>query len=225
MSYYLATSQTLEPTTHEGVIVHHEYYSLSYVEEYEQPEWTFHMICKGCLGKAERKNNFRVDPSIKTNSATLSDYKGSGYDRGHLVPAGDMTFNDLSMSESFYMSNMSPQAPSFNRGIWRKLESKIRDWSNEFDTTYVVTGPILNFGYSTIGSNNVAVPQLFYKVIYFKNQQKMLAFILPNEGSKSDISDFQVTVDEVEQKTMIDFFSGLDDVLETKLESNILILN
>jgi len=220
----LTNAQNLEPTIYKGVAVQHEYYELSYVEEYEQPEWTFYMLCKDCLGAAERKNNFRTDPSVKTTSALLSDYKGSGYDRGHLVPAGDMTLNELAMSESFYMSNMSPQSPSFNRGIWRKLESQIRDWSNEYDTIYVATGPIINFGYSTIGSNKVAVPQYYYKVIYFKNLQKMVAYILPNEGSKSDISTFQVTVDEVERKTKIDFFHGLDDSLESQIESNLIIL-
>jgi len=218
------TAQNLEPSTYLGVVVRHEYYALSYVEEYEQAEWTFHMICKDCFGATERKNNFRDDPSIKTTSALLSDYKDSGYDRGHLVPAGDMTMNELAMSESFYMSNMSPQSSSFNRGIWRKLESQIRDWSNIYDTTYVVTGPIINFGFSTIGSNRVAVPQLYYKVIYFKNRQKMVAYILPNEGSKSDLSNFQVTVDEVEQKTMIDFFPSLEDALENRLELSLIIL-
>ena len=220
----VTNAQNLEPSTYLGVVVRHEYYALSYVEEYEQAEWTFHMICKDCFGAAERKNNFRADPSIKTISALLTDYKGSGYDRGHLVPAGDMTMNELAMSESFYMSNMSPQSPSFNRGIWRKLESQIRDWSYTYDTTYVVTGPILNFGYSTISNNKVAVPQSYYKVIYFKNQQKMVAYILPNEGSKSDLSNFQVTVDEVERKTKLDFFPELDDALEIQLESNLIIL-
>jgi endonuclease G len=220
----VTNAQNLEPSTYLGDVVRHEYYSISYVEEYEQAEWTFHMICKDCFGAAERKNNFRKDPSIKTTSALLSDYKGSGYDRGHLVPAGDMTKNELAMSESFYMSNMSPQSPSFNRGIWRKLESQIRNWSYTYDTTYVVTGPILNFGYSTIGDNKVAVPQLYYKVIYLKNRQKMVAYILPNEGSKSNLSNFQVTVDEVEQKTMIDFFPRLEDALETQLESSLITL-
>ena len=217
-------AQDLSPTTKKGKVYSHEYYSFSYTEQYEQPEWTFHLVCKLCFGEEKRKNNFRPDKSILTGSAQLSDYKGSGYDRGHLVPAGDMTRNTIAMSESFFMSNMSPQSPSFNRGIWRKLESQIRDWSNYYDTTYVVTGPIINFGFSTIGSNKVAVPQLYYKVIYFKNRQKMIAYILPNEGSKSDLSNFQVTVDEVEQKTMIDFFPSLEDALENRLESSLIIL-
>jgi endonuclease G len=214
-------AQSLEPSPHLGALVQHTYFSLSYVEAYEQPEWTFHMICKDCFGTSERKNNFRKDPSVRTVSAVPSDYQGTGYDRGHLVPAGDMTLNALAMSESFYMSNMSPQVPSFNRGIWKKLETQIRNWSDDYDTIYVVTGPIIKYGYSSIGENEVAVPQFYYKVIYFKSIGKMAAFIMPNEGANSELSVFQVTVDEVEETTKIDFFCGLDDELEIKLESSL----
>lgn len=213
--------QNLEPSTYLGTKVKHQYYTISYVEEYEQPEWTFHTICKKCYGPAERKNNFRGDPLIKSGSAQLADYKGSGYDRGHLVPAADMNRNNTAMSESFFLSNMSPQNPSFNRGIWRKLETQIREWSLQYDTMYVVTGPIFERGYSTIGYNSVAVPQFYFKAIYAVKAQKMIGFILPNEGSKSDLSKYQVSVDLIEQRTKIDLFPSLDDTVEQKLEASL----
>jgi endonuclease G len=75
-----------------------------------------------------RTNDFREDYKVTTGSASLSDFKGSGYDRGHLAPAGDMKWSSTAMSESFYMSNMSPQKPGFNRGIWKKLESRKLPW-------------------------------------------------------------------------------------------------
>ena len=101
-----------------GEIVNHKHYSLSYSEEYEQAEWVFYKIKKErTLGLASIVNNFRSDEKVNSNSATIYDYKGSGYDRGHLAPAADFSFSSIAMSESFYMSNMSPQNPSFNRGI------------------------------------------------------------------------------------------------------------
>jgi endonuclease G len=213
-------AQNYAPTHYLGSLVNHQYYSLSYVEEYEQPEWTFHMICKNCYGNSERKNNFREDPLVKSKSAQLTDYKGSGYDRGHLVPAADMNINNTAMSESFYLSNMSPQKPSFNRGVWRKLETQIRGWSAVYDTLYVVTGPILEYGYKTTGPNEVAIPQFYYKAIYTENPSKMIGFILPNEGSKENILKYQVTIDEIEKRTKLDLFPALNDTLEERLESS-----
>lgn len=220
----LLFGQSLEPRSYQGEHIKHTYYSLSYVESYEQPEWTFHMICLHCFGNSERKNNFREDPTIKSSSSQLSDYKNSGFDRGHLVPAGDMTRNDLAMSESFYMSNMSPQAASFNRGIWKKLEDILRDWSYQYDTIYIVTGPIIEPGFKTIGANKVAVPQHYFKAIYIPRSAKMVGFILPNEGSASPLSSFQVTIDEIERRTKLDLFYGLEDELETTLESTLSLM-
>ena len=151
--------------TWNGELVHHIYYSLSYSEQHEQAEWVFYEIKKEkILGLVSRTDDFRIDKKISSNSATLSDYKGSGFDRGHLAPAHDFSFNKDAMSESFYMSNMSPQHPSFNRGIWGNLESLVRSWGTN-SSIYVVTGPILSSCSSYIGSNKVCVPKYYYKVI------------------------------------------------------------
>ena len=202
-----------------GELVNHTYYSLSYSEQHEQAEWVFYEIKKErILGLASRTDNFRSDEMISTNSATLSDYKGAGYDRGHLAPAGDMSFSTTAMSESFYMSNMSPQHPSFNRGIWKTLESLVRSWGSH-NSIYVVTGPVLNDCATTIGSNNVCVPEYYYKVIYNPSEQKMIAFVLLNEKGEGLLSHYVTSVDYVESITDIDFFPGLEDKLEKRLES------
>ena len=207
--------------TNNGELVHHTYYSLSYSEEYEQAEWVFYEIKKErILGLVSRKNNFRSDNSVSTNSATLSDYKGSGFDRGHLAPAHDFSFNKDAMSESFYMSNMSPQNPSFNRGIWGNLESLVRSWGTN-SSIYVVTGPILDDCSTTIGTNNVCVPKYYYKVIYDPLKQKMISFILPNEKGTKNLNEYVCTTDSLEKITNIDFFPVLEDNLEEKLESEI----
>ena len=207
--------------TNNGELVHHSYYSLSYSEQHEQAEWVFYEIKKErILGPVSRTDDFRSDNSVSTNSATLSDYKGSGYDRGHLAPAHDFSFNTTAMSESFYMSNMSPQNPSFNRGIWVELESLVRSWGSA-SSIYVVTGPILSSCSATIGQNNVCVPKYYYKVIYNPSEQKMIALVLPNEKGDQDLDYYVCTVDNLEKRTNIDFFPILEDKLEQKLESEV----
>ena len=126
-------------------IVEREGYALGYIEKHEQPSWVCYIVTKEELSirAAKRTNNFRADPSISTGSAHPSDYTRSGFDRGHLAPAADMSFSQQAMSDSFFMSNMSPQRPQFNRGIWGKLEKQIRRFANREGMIVVVTGPIL----------------------------------------------------------------------------------
>ena len=207
--------------TNNGELVHHTYYSLSYSEQHEQAEWVFYEIKKErILGLVSRTDDFRIDKKISSNSANLSDYKGSGFDRGHLAPAGDMSFSTTAMSESFLLSNMSPQNASFNRGVWKKLESLVRNWGTN-SSIYVVTGPILNSCSTSIGGNNVCVPNYFYKVIYDPQNQKMISFILPNKKGNKSLNKYVCTTDSLEKITNIDFFPILENNLEERLESEI----
>ena len=167
-------------------------------------------------GKASRKNDFRVDPKISRWSATPDDYKRSGYDRGHLCPAADMSFNAKAMSETFYMSNMSPQVPMVNREIWKELEEHVRNRARK-EKLYVVTGPIFKSNKGAIGKGKVTVPGYYYKLFYSPSKQQMIAYVLPNEESKRPLNSFAVPVDKVEKMTGIDFFSQLPDDLERVL--------
>lgn len=127
----IAQSLTLKPAqpshSSSNQIIKHVAYTLKYNEIYEQADWVIYLLtAEEVKGTILRSDNFRTDTKVKTGSASLTDYRGSGYDRGHLAPAGDMKWSKTAMSESFYMSNMSPQKPGFNRGIWRSLESLVR---------------------------------------------------------------------------------------------------
>jgi endonuclease G len=174
-------------------------------------------------GSQERTDNFRIDPKVKNNPVGSGDYSGSGYDRGHLCPAGDMKLNLTSMSETFYMSNMSPQDPSFNRGIWETLESRVRTWAIEKNGVYVVTGPILKNICGSIKNGTISVPCSYYKIIFKDNgtEKIAIALILNNQGSSSGLKSFATSIDNIESLTGIDFFSGLSDDIENKLESTI----
>ncbi len=211
--------------TNDSEIIQHTGYALKYNEHFEQSEWVaYQLTIEEVNGKYEQSNNFRKDPHVSTGSAALKDYKGSGYDRGHLIPASDMRWSLDAMSASFYMSNMSPQDPNFNRGIWKKLEELIRSWAVENKEIYVVTGPVLTDGpYQTIGVNKVAIPKHYYKVIldYLEPEIKAIGFILPNTKGSYPLSQYAVTVDKVEHITDIDFFYILSDDVEAMLESEL----
>ena len=206
-----------------GELIKHTFYSLSYAEDHEQAEWVHYKITPLMLkGNVKRTNYFKIDRKVSTGSANTNDYLKSGYDRGHLVPAADMKSSKLSMSESFYMSNVSPQKHSFNAGAWLKLEKRIRAWAKT-SKVFVTTGGVLNSeSLKVIGSNNVSVPNDFYKIIYDPRNQKMIAFLMANKKLDLPIEKYIVTVDEIESLTEIDFYHQLDDVLEEKLESTIL---
>jgi len=205
--------------------IKHSYYSLEYNELHEQASWVYYRLTTEFItGAGERKNKFKSDKEVLTGSSELSDYKYSGWDRGHLCPAGSMKINQLAMDESFFMSNMSPQLPGFNRGKWKQLEGQVRKWLQKEDTLYVVTGPILSNSLGNIGVNKVTIPSFYYKVIYDPTgDQKMIAFIMPHKKIENSILEYIVSVDEVEIRTGIDFFSGLEDELEMRLEGCISI--
>jgi endonuclease G len=213
----------LFPEQTKNRIINHVKYSLSYSEKDEQADWVAYKIYKNSINNSvKRKNNFREDFKVVTGSSTLNDYKNSGYDRGHLAPAKTMSFNNVTMSESFYMSNMSPQKPSFNRGIWKKLEEKVRDLILISDSLYVITGPILNNPLGIIGDNNVTVPRSYYKsIIRFKNNKFFgIGFLLKNEKSNNDLVSFSVSIDSVEKITSLNFFYQLDSIKQDQIESN-----
>jgi endonuclease G len=222
----LSSTHNFLPTSTTGEIVERTFFTLSYSEEHEQAEWIAYVLTKETLKmpNVERTGDFRPDPKVRKASASPRDYTGTGYDRGHMAPAGDMAFSTEAMSESFYMSNISPQIRNFNGGVWRELEENVRDWAMHFGKIYVVTGPVLTRGIrEKIGPNEVTVPDEFYKVIldFTGPEIKGIAFIIPNEISNNKIEYYAVSIDEVEEITGIDFFHELfEEQTEAAIESS-----
>jgi endonuclease G, mitochondrial len=210
--------------TSNGEIVMHDYYALSYIESNEQAEWVCYKMTQEDLRKPNfpRSDYFEDDPKVSSGSATFYDYKGSGYTKGHLVPAADMAFSPEAMRQTFYMSNMSPQLRGFNNGIWRELEEVVRDWTYHNKELYIVSGPI--FGESIrFTKKGVAIPDYFYKVILdLKDpERKAIAFRIPHQVSIEHLSKYAVSIDDIENETGINFFYGiLDNDEENKLESS-----
>lgn len=211
------------PTSTTGQIVHHNGYSLSYSEPHEQAEWVAYELKKDHLSNTNFKRPyFEIDNAVKTGAASWRNYKNSGYDRGHLCPAGDRKYSKEAHDETFLTSNISPQKHDFNSGIWNSLEQKVRYWASRYNGVFVITGGVLNGNMNTIGSENVSVPNKFYKVIMYYNsgKPKVLAFLLPHENSRQPLYNFVVSINEIEAITGIDFFPELDDDLEGNLESS-----
>ncbi|MEQ8415432.1 MAG: DNA/RNA non-specific endonuclease [Imperialibacter sp.] len=224
--YYTTSFDFAWPAySQDDLIVEHEGYTLAYDEDIEQPKWVAYRLTAENISKnaAQRKDNFRSDNDVRTESATLADYKGSGYDRGHLAPAADFSWSQSAMDGTFFLSNMSPQDPSFNRGIWKQLEEKVRDWGMRDKELFVVVGPIVEGGAKKIGKNKVAVPQKFYKIVLdiSEPELKAIGFVMENKASTLGIMEYTVTIDSIEKITGLDFFPMIPDELEKKLESTI----
>lgn len=204
-------------------VIEHTAFSLVFDTVYHQAKWVAYLLTKDETIKAvERSDKFKADPLIPETDLS-KDYAKSGYDRGHLAPAADMGFSKITMLESFYYSNMSPQVPAFNRGIWKQLETQVRDWATANDSICVVTGPIFSDSMKTIGPHLVAVPYAYYKVLLdcHKGKERGIGFIIPNAGSSEKLSFFMVAIDEAELLTGLDFFPALEDKVEERIEEEV----
>lgn len=212
------------PSSTTAAKVVHAFYQLSYSEKHEQAEWVAYELKKSHLSKNDFKRPYFVeDKKVESYSADWRNYKNSGYDRGHLCPAGDRRFNYDAYHETFLTSNISPQNHDFNAGVWNRLEQKVRYWANQYDGVFVITGGVLKDGLQTIGDERVAVPQEFYKIVVdgSGSDLKTIAFLIPNKKTSKSFYDFVVTVDEIESKTGIDFFASMEPSIEKQIEQQI----
>jgi endonuclease G len=199
-----------------GQLVKHQFYSLSYVESNEGAEWVSYELRPEHLWKnSERESAFKQDPKIESGSVKSSLYLNSGFDRGHLLPARDRAFSQESMKETFYTSNVLPQSKELNRGVWKQLEEEIRSYvERTHEVVQVITGPIWSHSSQKL-KGEVLIPEKFYKIIF--DGKRMLAFIIPQVPNK-ELEHYQVSVDEVEFKTKVDFFARLKNKFENQME-------
>ncbi|WP_194848184.1 DNA/RNA non-specific endonuclease [Candidatus Neptunochlamydia vexilliferae] len=184
-------------------------YTVAYDTRAKIPFWTHEYLTEESLAKnAERKGiSFQEDQEVySSHRSTLSDYADSGFDRGHNVPAGDVRVSKEALSETFYLSNIAPQHPQFNRGIWRKLESHLRTLVKTAGSLQVVTGPLFLshekegkkfVTYQVIGNNEVAVPTHFFKVIF--SEEETRAYVIPNAPVSGEFESYRFPVEKIEK--------------------------
>ena len=202
------------PLPNKGVIYHKPDFSLSYVEDYEIPEWVAYRLTVDMMNapKTKRYQDFNPDPGIATGSAHYHDYKQSGFRRGHLVPSADMAWNKKSMDATFLLSNIAPMRQEFNDGIWLELEHNVRDWSRLYKNILVITGPVFTDSLTVIGDNKVLVPRYYYKTV-FKIENKtpeVIGFLFDQTKTDSSLlENYIVPIDSIEKLTGLDLFSNM----------------
>ena len=172
-------------------------------------------------GATARSNNFWTDRDLEGCPDTR-DYSRSGYDRGHMCPAGEQKWSDEAMNHSFVMANICPQKHDLNTGAWKTLEDKERIWAKRDSAIVIVAGPIYEESdKETIGKNKVRVPSAFFKVLLapYADPIRAIGFVYPNMRCDGNMQAYAVSVDDVEKMTGLDFFAALPDEIENDIES------
>ena len=204
-------------------IITYPQFILSYNETHEQADWVAYMLTRDEANIEETfSGDFTEDDSVATGSADEDDYRSTGFDKGHLSPAADNKSSEVTYQQSYLMSNMSPQLPSFNQGIWKRLEAWVRDNAAEYDTVYVVTGPVFKHNLGKIGSNEVTIPGYYYKALLRFDEDdtpRLLGFLFPHIGSVGRIEEYVVPINTIETLTGLDLFPALEDNRENYWES------
>ena len=195
---------------------------ISFNPRYHIPNWvSWELTADETEGDVARTNKFYADPDVEGCAETW-DYSYSGYDRGHMAPAGDMKWDKDAMAETFYMTNICPQVKSLNTGTWKRLEEKCRTWAQIEGSLYIVCGPVIDGEpVEYIGDSRVYVPKKFFKVILspYSTPAKGIGFIIPNGKVKGGMQECAVPIDSVEAVTGHDFFASLPDEIENEVES------
>lgn len=180
----------------------------------------YELVTDELNGTIERAGEFMQDAGVK-GCPLPQDYAGSGMDRGHLVPAADLKWSGTAMRQSFLLTNICPMHKALNEGGWAKLEEKVREWTARDSALLVFSGPIVSANDTTLTGGRVKVPGAYYKVIMAPCVRPMraIAFIYPNGYSGGRLRQYAVSVDEVEQKTGLNFFPYLPNEEQERLES------
>ena len=204
-------------------IVRWKAYIVSYNKDTKIPNWVaWHLTADHTDGPIRRMSNFHEEEEVPTPRATLEDYKGSGWSRGHMCPAGDNKWDERAMYESFSLVNVCPQNASLNSGLWNSIEMDCRKWAKRYGDIYIVCGPVfMNREHETIGENNIYVPEAFFKVVLCLNgSPKALGFIVRNTDGNKKRDLYYNSIDQVERITGYDFFHALPDDIENEVESH-----
>jgi len=214
-------------------VLFNRHYVLGYSYYFRQAKWALEIIDPGKVD-IDRIDNFRPDYRIPERfRADLVDYRGSGYDRGHLVASADQNDVNIQNSETFLLSNMSPQYPGFNRGIWKKLEDAIRKLNDkpEIWETYVICGPVFYFdqpveSVGTTDSNDISIPipNAYFKSVLTEDKRgdiDMWSFLMENKKLNGEFEDYLVPTSKIEKYTGITLWETLVGSKITREKNNV----
>lgn len=207
-------------------IIEYNGYTVSYDETARIPSWVAYELtaeeANGTIGRSGK--NFRPDEKVKAVQADNYDYRGSGWSRGHMAPAGDFKWDDGAMWDTFYYTNCCPQDEKLNNGSWNVLENKIRTWARQFGSVYVVTGPIIGQNQAgKIGVHEIVVPDAFFKavLVYSDEAYHGIAFIMFNNSTSQSLIESYLSINDLEKISGLDYFPALDDSVEETVEDDV----
>lgn len=195
---------------------------LSFNSDNHTPNWVGWELLSGETdGSVARAKKFWTDTEM-SGAPDDSDYRRSGYDRGHMCPAADQKWSTSAMYDSFVTTNICPQDHKLNTGAWKTLENKERLWAQRDGKLLIIAGPI--YGESDIqriGATGVRVPGAFFKVLVAPDVEKPrgIAFVYPNSHAPGNMQNYSMSIDELEELTGYDFFPSMPDDLENEIES------
>lgn len=202
--------------------VTHTLFTLSYAEGYELASWAaWQLTPEMAKATGTFKDKYESDPLVTTGSSSPKDYKDAGFIEGQLVPVEDLFINPAAIQEAFFMSNVVPMKPAFNKFVWKATEKLVRAWATEGNTLYIVAGPVLaDAPFGSFGPNKVSIPTRFYKAVLDVNGKRAIGFLYRSTVASGTPKSFAVSVDELEKITGLDFFPSLPDDLEIAVESS-----
>lgn len=206
------------------IILRKKSYVVSYNQDTRMPNWVaWQLTAEHIDGELKRMNNFHEEENCPRPRATLQDYKGSGWSRGHMCPAGDNKWSRDAMYDSFSLVNVCPQDSKLNSGVWNSLEMDCRQWARQYGEVYIVCGPVLmKRQHETIGPNKVVVPEAFFKVVLcMVGKPKAFGVVVRNNEGTKKRDLYYNSVDDVERLTGLDFFPSLPDDIEKVVEAEV----
>ena len=206
------------------IILRKKSYVVSYNQDTRMPNWVaWQLTAEHTDGELKRMNNFHEEENCPSPRATLQDYKGSGWSRGHMCPAGDNKWSRDAMYDSFSLVNVCPQDSKLNSGAWNSLEMDCRQWARQYGEVYIVCGPVLmKRQHETIGPNKVVVPEAFFKVVLcMVGKPKAFGVVVRNNEGTKKRDLYYNSVDDVERLTGLDFFPSLPDDIEKVVEAEV----
>jgi endonuclease G len=200
-------------------------YAVGYSDNLANPLWVaYHVRDLAHLPTpAARPDKFETDRRTAARVAP-EDYANSGYDRGHMAPnyAIATRYGAAAQRETFLMANITPQRHALNAGLWKELEQKIAtSYPARYAEVWVITGPVFGAAPKKI-RGGVAVPEAFFLIVIDESEGKLrtLAFIVPQEAPTSANPEHYLTsIDEIQQRTGLNFLSELDDAAEKQVEA------
>jgi len=182
------------------ITIKHKYYTTTFSKSKRIPIVVKYWLTRAmlsCQKKVKRTNKFRPDPLLPEHTDLDQDYRGSGYDRGHNMPAADCGCDSAGVTESFYYSNICPQTPSLNRGRWKSLEQYTQRLAQTYDSVLVWCGAVTTSGRYVGG---VAVPDYCWKIIYIKKIGAVEAYSFKNDDTYSEtLNTYKVSIDSVQK--------------------------